>query len=375
MNYKKTFLFVAVLAFAALVMVGSRAVFAEASPHDDADNSMGNSYGPAMDQNGGGAQSAAPGVMGTVSSVDGTTLTVTGFGRPDSASSTNTATTTYSVDASGATVMKDNATSTVSAIAVGDAVTVRGTVSGTSITATSIFDGKFGVERGAFGGGRIGSSTSFSDASGTYGRFGEGDRPSGTATSSRVRDENRKSPMASSTFSPASSTLQERNGEKDNHARGIKGIVDSIDGMTLTIDSIGFTTSTSGMSTTTITYVVDASGATVMKDNATSTVSAIVSGNTVEVEGSISGSSIVATKIIDDVSTSTSPEQQGSGDGGGFFGWIKNIFGFGSASSSASTSPADIVSSTATSSYKQGSGDNSGDGGGFFGWFKNMFHF
>jgi len=76
------------------------------------------------------------GVFGTVASIDGTTLTVIskGFGQ-------NTATTTYTVDVSNATVMENNATSSVSNINVGDTVMVQGTVSGTNVTATTIRDG------------------------------------------------------------------------------------------------------------------------------------------------------------------------------------------------------------------------------------------
>ena len=79
---------------------------------------------------------AKNGVMGTVSAVNGTTLTVTSksFGK--------TATpVTYTVDASNTTVTKNGATSSVSAIAAGDTVMVRGTVSGTSVTAKTIMDG------------------------------------------------------------------------------------------------------------------------------------------------------------------------------------------------------------------------------------------
>ena len=79
---------------------------------------------------------AKNGVMGTVSAVNGTTLTVTskGFGKSPTA-------TTYTVDASSATVTKSGTASSVSVIAVGDTVMVRGTVSGTSVTAKTIMDG------------------------------------------------------------------------------------------------------------------------------------------------------------------------------------------------------------------------------------------
>ena len=84
-----------------------------------------------------------PGVFGTVDSINGSMLTVTsGFGgRGGGAASTTSTTTVYSVDASAATVMKDNATSSLSGIAVGDRVMVAGKISGTSVAAASIRDG------------------------------------------------------------------------------------------------------------------------------------------------------------------------------------------------------------------------------------------
>ena len=75
------------------------------------------------------------GVFGTVSAISGTTLTVT-----SNAQNGGTAT-TYIVDASSATVTKSGTASSVSAIAVGDTIMVRGTVSGTNVTAKTIMDG------------------------------------------------------------------------------------------------------------------------------------------------------------------------------------------------------------------------------------------
>jgi ABC-type dipeptide/oligopeptide/nickel transport system ATPase component len=67
--------------------------------------------------------------MGTVSAVDGSTVTIT-----------NTDGTTYTVDATNAKVSKMVDLS-VSDIKVGDQVGVMGTISGTSVTATHIMDG------------------------------------------------------------------------------------------------------------------------------------------------------------------------------------------------------------------------------------------
>ncbi len=76
------------------------------------------------------------GISGTVTAVSGTTITVSSKG--------GAAAVTYTVDAANATVQKDNATSVISAIAVGDQVRIQGTVSGTTVTATNIMDGKLG---------------------------------------------------------------------------------------------------------------------------------------------------------------------------------------------------------------------------------------
>jgi Domain of unknown function (DUF5666) len=69
------------------------------------------------------------GVQGTVTAVNGSTLTVTGKNG-----------TTYTVNAGNSTVSKLE-TISVSDVAVGDSVGVQGTVSGNTVTAKSIMDG------------------------------------------------------------------------------------------------------------------------------------------------------------------------------------------------------------------------------------------
>lgn len=79
------------------------------------------------------------GVVGTVVSISGTTITVTEkMGNPDNNSNSTSATTTYTVDASNATVSKDGQASSISAIAAGDRIMIQGTKNGTNITATRI---------------------------------------------------------------------------------------------------------------------------------------------------------------------------------------------------------------------------------------------
>ena len=82
-----------------------------------------------------------PAVVGTVTAVNGDILTVAARSwQRNSSTTTPAATTTYTVDATNATVTKNGASSTVSNIVVGDALVVQGTVTGTSVTASSILD-------------------------------------------------------------------------------------------------------------------------------------------------------------------------------------------------------------------------------------------
>ena len=76
------------------------------------------------------------GITGTVTAISGNTLTVMGrtFDKGVNALS-------YTVNASGAIVYKDMASVSLSAIAVSDMVFVEGTVNGTTVTATTIYDG------------------------------------------------------------------------------------------------------------------------------------------------------------------------------------------------------------------------------------------
>ncbi len=97
-------------------------------------------------------QRTPPAAMGKVTAISGNTITIT-----DQRPGDTTTGTTYTVDASSATVTKDRDTaSTVSAIAVGDMIAVDGTVSGDNVTATAIHDGLGGGPGGpgGFGGGR-----------------------------------------------------------------------------------------------------------------------------------------------------------------------------------------------------------------------------
>jgi hypothetical protein len=175
---------------------------------------------------------------------------------------------TYTVDASNATVSKNGSSSSVSSIAVGDTVMVQGTVSGTSVTAKTIRDGI--PQRGM---------------------RGQGDNGQGQPL-----------PM------------------QGNGQPVIGGSVTAVSGSTLSVQTA------QGQ----ITYSVDASSATVRKGNATSTVSSVAVGDKVVVQGTVNGTSVVASSVIDQGSVSAG---QPAGDGnenhpglGGFFGALGGLF-------------------------------------------------
>ncbi|MDB5254666.1 MAG: hypothetical protein JWL92_42 [Candidatus Nomurabacteria bacterium] len=79
------------------------------------------------------------GIFGTVTAINGNTITVSSKSMDKKA--TTQVTTTYSVNASGAMVDKNNVAATISTIAVGDNIFVEGKVDGTNVTAVRIHDG------------------------------------------------------------------------------------------------------------------------------------------------------------------------------------------------------------------------------------------
>ncbi|HVZ75825.1 MAG TPA: DUF5666 domain-containing protein [Candidatus Paceibacterota bacterium] len=208
-----------------------------------------------------------PGVFGIVSSVGATSLTLEarGFGK-------NTATTTYTVDASGATVLKDGATSTLSAIAVNDAVVVQGTVSGTSVAAKTIRDGfmKMGM------------------------------RPANG--------------MKHATTTPAIAG----NGEPV-----VGGSVTAVSGSTITITN-----------KSNVTYTIDASSATITKKGASSaTISNVAVGDNLLVQGTVNGNAVAASSVIDQGGAPSSSGAAAHGNPiGGFMGliggFVHSLFGF-----------------------------------------------
>jgi hypothetical protein len=261
-NMKTRYTSLAGIAAIAAVLLSGSIAFAQTTPAPSA--SAGQWSGRA---GGMGMMHRMPGVFGTVSAISGSTLTLSskGFGKSATA-------TIYSVDASGATVMKDNATSTLSAIAVGDMVMAQGTVSGTSVTATMIRDG---MAKGMMDNGTPGMKT--------------------------------KGPTIPSTGEPV-----------------VGGNVSAINGSTLTV------TNKAGA-----TYAIDTSSAFIEKGNATSSISAVAVGDDVLVQGSVNGTSVSASSVIDQgvpptmQNGSTSTPKSGPMDFlGSIGGFFRSLFGF-----------------------------------------------
>src|ERR1035441_9520871 len=181
-----------------------------------------------------------PGVSGTVTAVNGNIITINGrqgFGF-------TTPTVSYTIDDTKAIVRKNNATSTVSSIAVGDTIFAQGTITGTNVVATSIRDGVMTGMRG-------------------FGNPGMNGKPG----------------MASSTPPVIG-----------NGQPVVAGTVSVVSGNTLTVTTA---------SNVIYTVTVDASNAKILQGQNTVAFSSIVVGNKVLVQGTVNGTSIVASTVID----------------------------------------------------------------------------
>lgn len=237
-----------------------------------------------------------PGIVGTVTAIDGDTLSVTAMNGPRgpwmaTSTATGATTTVYTVDATNATVYKGSATTTVpvSSISLNDKVVVQGSVSGTSVTATVIRDG-FPVPAMGPGG------------PGAWG--GKGGPWSSTSTSSTPPIKGNGEPV-------------------------IAGSIAQINGDTLTVTNAS-----------NVTYTIDITNATIVKNGTTTATSSLAIGDNVVVQGTVNGTAITASSVLDQgvkagnaSSTGSSTVHGGIGGGlGGFFGMIggffKHLFGF-----------------------------------------------
>ena len=215
------------------------------------------------------------GVVGTVASINGTTITVTsvnrmGMGRggqdgqtPNTTPSATPAPVTYTIDASSATVMKAGVASTVSAITVGDTVMVQGTVTGTNVVAKTIRDG-----------------------------------------------------IPAKVQKPTPTPVIIGNGQPI-----IAGTISAINGSALTITN-----------KSNVTYTVDASQAKVESKGVLSTLSTVAIGDNVVIQGTVNGTSVTAYSVTDQGITPTTQTTGTPQARGNMFSGIgqffKHLFGF-----------------------------------------------
>ena len=231
----------------------------------------GNAWGANLDKgmDRGNKANMKPAVFGTVSAVNGNTITVTGkqgFGA-------NAVATTFTIDATSAKIMKNNVAGTISSILVGDTVIAQGTLTGTNLVATMIRDGQMG--KGMRGG------------------------------------PNDNQPGKTPTTSPITG-----NGQPI-----VAGTVSSINGSTLTI------TNKSNVS-----YTVDTTNAKIVQGQNNISISNIAVGNMIVVQGTVNGNSVIATSVIDQAktanTTANTSEQPHQGFFAGIGSFFAHIFGF-----------------------------------------------
>lgn len=210
-----------------------------------------------------------PRVVATVTAVSGNTITATDNRKMKT-------TVTYTINATGATIMKNGNTATVSSIVVGDKISVQGTLSGTTITATKInVGGKNELENNL------------------------------------ENENNLNNPMIVGNGQPI-----------------VAGKVTAISGNTITITNKSNTT-----------YAIDATNAKVQSQGTISMVSNIAINDNVIVQGTINGTNVSASLIIDQ-KTNTNNNQINNQNSnsenqnkpapkrGGILNWLKSLFGF-----------------------------------------------
>ena len=202
-----------------------------------------------------------PAIFGTVTAVSGNTSTVsgkTGFGK------TASATTTYSVDATNAKISKNNASSSISAIVVGDTVLVQGTITGTNVVATMIRDGVVPGPRGGMMGGKP--------------------------------DDGSTTPVVVGNGQPV-----------------VAGNITAIGSSTITVTN-----------KSNVVYTVDVSTAKIVEgQNTIGTIANLKVGDNVLVQGAVNGTSISAYSVIDQTAPATGNNPRPHP---GFFGGIGQFF-------------------------------------------------
>ena len=205
-----------------------------------------------------------PAIFGMVSAVNGNIITMTSkqglgmMGRGENATTTVTIkSVTFTVDATNAVVTKNNATSTVSSIIVGDTVVVQGTITGTDVVATNIRDGQI-MNRG-------------------------------------VKKTASSTPPVMGNGEPV-----------------IAGKVSAINGNSLSITN-----------NSNFTYTIDVTNAKITQGKNTIAVTNILVGDMVIVQGTVNGTAVTASSVMDQTKVKTNGQMKNTP---GFFGRIGGFF-------------------------------------------------
>jgi hypothetical protein len=223
-------------------------------------------------------QNMGPAIWGTITAVNGNTITVSGKTMGANKDETNTtAATTYTVDVTSAKITKSNVAGTVASLVTGDSVMVQGTITGTNVKATMVHDGVMAKGAGMMRGG-----------------MHEGGMMS--------------------TSSPITG----------NGQPVVAGKVTAISGSSITITN-----------SSNVTYTIDATNAKITEGRSLLSLSNIVVGDSIVAQGTINGTGVVATSIIDQTNhsattntTTGTKESSRPGMFGGLGQFFMKIFGF-----------------------------------------------
>jgi hypothetical protein len=232
---------------------------------------------------------------------------------------------------------------------------VQGTVNGTSVTATAIRDGVMrsgpGRNPGVFGtvasingttlivtskvGPQGGSQTNYTvDASkATVTKNGASSSVSNIAVGDTVAVQGALSGTSITATSIRDGAIQKQKTQPNPSIQGngepvVGGSVTAINGSTITVTN-----------KSNITYTIDASSATVEKAGAISSISNVAIGDNVIVQGTVNGTSITASSVIDQGSATNASANSSNGAPnvhkgfmsgllGSIGGFFKHLFGF-----------------------------------------------
>jgi hypothetical protein len=299
----------------------------------------------------------AKAIVGTVSAVSGNTITV-------SVKQEIVGITTavfFTVNATNAAVIKNGVASTLSNIAVGDKVTVQGTVTGTNVVAKTIRDDQNNQIQNDF---NKMSPIVVGKVSAINGNIltiisqqGFNRAAHNTTATITVDATNAKLLRGNTTITLSSIAVDDnivvqgiltgtnvvatiiRDGKVGNGNEGdnnqallqiqgngqpvVGGTVSTINGSTLTITN-----------SSNVTYTVDTTNAKIVQGKNTISLSSMKIGDLVIVQGTVNGTTITASTIIDQANSANAlvTNKEGKQNGFGFFGSIgqffRHLFGF-----------------------------------------------